>query len=68
MILILRLILLLYLDDSSCFTIRGASTLVLNSQLKIRIETAEKTRIGRMADSQQETFYKPVSNVFNIRL
>lgn len=31
----------LYLDDASCFTIRGAPTLVLITQLKIRIETAE---------------------------
>ncbi len=35
----------LYLDDASCFTIRGAPTLVLITQLKIRIETAEKQEL-----------------------
>ncbi len=35
----------LYLDDPSCFTIRGAPTLVLITQLKIRIETAEKQEL-----------------------
>ncbi len=35
----------LYLDDASWFTIRGAPTLVLITQLKIRIETAEKQEL-----------------------
>lgn len=36
----------LYLDDASCFTIRGAPTLVLITQLKIHIETAEKQELA----------------------
>uniref|UniRef100_A0A673JHD4 Galectin n=1 Tax=Sinocyclocheilus rhinocerous TaxID=307959 RepID=A0A673JHD4_9TELE len=51
--------------SASCFHIRGAPALVLNTQLKICIFDCRKTRIGRMAASEQQlAIYKPVKLFF----
>ncbi|XP_016416445.1 galectin-9-like isoform X1 [Sinocyclocheilus rhinocerous] len=59
----------LYLGYSaSCFHIRGAPALVLNTQLKICIFDCRKTRIGRMAASEQQlAIYKPTTAITSIK-